>query len=156
MAFVEDTSPKRRQVVEQALLSVGCIPYYWGGKPSRGGYEGNGFGTVVSPDADGRMLRGLDCSGWINWVYWTALGTPLSAQSTSGLTTCGRGVGKADLRAGDILIRTGSQPHVYMFLAWARDGSMYLIHETTGNVNNVTVGTYDLDLSCYRSLINEE
>lgn len=152
----ENTSPKRRQVAEQALLSVGCIPYYWGGKPSAGGFEGNGFGTVTAPDEDGRILRGLDCSGWINWVYWTALGSPLPAQSTSGLMTCGRGVEKKDLRTGDILIRTGSQPHVYMFLAWAADGSMYLIHETTGNVSNVTVGTYDLDLPCYRSLINEE
>ncbi|MCI9147852.1 MAG: hypothetical protein HFG73_06245 [Hungatella sp.] len=151
-----DTSEKRREIIRQALSSVGCIPYYWGGKPSRGGFEGNGFGTVVAPDEDGRILKGLDCSGWINWVYWTSLGTSLPAQSTSGLTGCGRAVEKKNLKAGDILIRAGDQPHVYMFLAWAQDGSMYLIHETTGNVNNVTVGTYDLDLPYYRCLINEE
>ena len=45
---------------------------------------------------------------------------------------------------------------MYLFLAWAEDGSMYLIHETTGNVNNVTVNTYDVEVSHYRDLIGEE
>ncbi len=152
----EHTSEKRLKVVQEALLSIGCIPYYWGGKPAGGGFERNAFGTVVSPDEDGRILKGLDCSGWINWVYWTALGTPLPAESTSGLMNCGKAVEKGNLQAGDILIRAGKQPHVYLFLAWAPDGSMYLIHETTGNVNNVTIGTYDLNLPYYRCLINEE
>lgn len=151
----QDTSQKRRKVVEQALLSIGCIPYYWGGKPSGPGFENNHFGTVISPDEDGRILRGLDCSGWINWVYWTTFGASLPAESTSGLMSCGKAVEKKDLKAGDILIRAGDQPHVYLFLAWAQDGSMYLIHETTGNVNNVTIGVYDLDLPYYRCLIDE-
>lgn len=149
------TSPKRREIVKQALMSVGCIPYYWGGKPSAGGFEGNGFGTVVPADEDGRVLRGLDCSGWINWVYWTALGERLPYESTAGLMGCGREVAKEDLQAGDILIRGGEERHVYMFLAWAGDGSMYLIHETTGTVNNVTINTYDLDLPYYRSLVTD-
>lgn len=149
------TSPQRREIVKQALMSVGCIPYYWGGKPSAGGFEGNGFGTVVPADEDGRVLRGLDCSGWINWVYWTALGERLPYESTAGLMGCGREVAKEDLQAGDILIRGGEERHVYMFLAWAGDGSMYLIHETTGTVNNVTINTYDLDLPYYRSLVTD-
>ncbi|MCI8888931.1 MAG: hypothetical protein HFG70_12720 [Hungatella sp.] len=152
----EGTSQKRWEVVRQALLSVGSIPYYWGGKPSHSGFEGNGFGSLVFPDEDGRNLRGLDCSGWINWVYWTALGSPLSSESTSGLISCGRGITKDELQAGDILVRIGESNHVYMFLAWAGNGSMYLIHETTGTVNNVTIDIYDLELPYYRSLINEE
>lgn len=151
----DTVSPKRRELVRQALLSVGCIPYYWGGKPTVGGFEGNHFGTVVEADEDGRILRGLDCSGWICWVYWTAFGTPVPAHSTSGLISCGQGIAKEELQAGDILVRTGEQPHVYLFLAWADDGSMYLIHETTGNVNNVTVNTYDVEVSHYRDLIGE-
>ncbi len=152
----KEISSKRREVVKQALLSVGCIPYYWGGKPYGGGFERNGFGTVTTPDEDGRMLRGLDCSGWINWVYWTALGSSLPAESTSGLINCGYGISKEELQAGDLLIRDGEERHVYMFLAWKEDGSMYLIHETTGTFNNVTINTYDLDVPHYRSLINEE
>lgn len=151
----EGTSAVRKQIARQALMSVGCIPYYWGGKPSRGGFDGNGFGTVVAPDNEGRILKGLDCSGWINWVYWTVRGASLPAASTSGLMSCGKGIAKQELQAGDILIRAGEEPHVYLFLAWAENGSMYLIHETTGNVNNVTIGIYDLDLPYYRCLVNE-
>ncbi len=152
----ETVPPERRELVRQALASVGCIPYYWGGKPSGGGLEVNHFGTVVEADEDGRILRGLDCSGWISWVYWTAFGNPVPAQSTSGLISCGRGIAKEELQAGDILVRTGEQPHVYLFLAWAEDGSMYLIHETTGNINNVTVDIYDIEVSHYRDLIGGE
>lgn len=149
------TSPIRKEIVKQALMSVGCIPYYWGGKPSRGGFDGNNFGTIVSADEDGRVLRGLDCSGWINWVYWTVRGSRLPYESTAGLISCGRGISKEELQAGDILIRGGEERHVYMFLAWAENGSMYLIHETTGTVNNVTINIYDLDLPYYRSLVEE-
>lgn len=149
------TSPIRREIVKQALMSVGCIPYYWGGKPSRGGFDGNNFGSIVSADEAGRVLRGLDCSGWINWVYWTVRGSRLPYESTAGLINCGRGISKEELQAGDILIRGGEERHVYMFLAWAENGSMYLIHETTGTVNNVTINTYDLDLPYYRSLVEE-
>ena len=152
----EETSEKRKELVKQALLSVGCIPYYWGGKPSAGGWEGNYFGSETVPDEEGRILRGLDCSGWINWVYWTVLGSPLPAESTAGLTDCGREVAKEELQAGDILIRGGDDRHVYLFLAWADNGAMYLIHETTGTINNVTVNTYDLELPYYRNLISEE
>lgn len=149
------TSPVRREIVKQALMSVGCIPYYWGGKPSKAGFDGNNFGAIVSADEDGRVLRGLDCSGWINWVYWTVRGSRLPYESTAGLISCGRGISKEELQAGDILIRGGEERHVYMFLAWAENGSMYLIHETTGTVNNVTINTYDLDLPYYRSLVEE-
>lgn len=77
-----DASQVRRDMVRYALASVGKIPYYWGGKPSRPGYTGNHFGSVVQPDREGRFLKGLDCSGWINWVYWSVTGQSLGAQST--------------------------------------------------------------------------
>lgn len=150
-----DTSAQRRRVVKQALQSVGCIPYYWGGKPSTSGFTGNQFGTLITPDTNGRALRGLDCSGWINWVYWTALGTSLPAESTSGLTNCGMAIERENLKPGDIIIKTGEDAHVFMFLSWAEDGSMYVIHETGGIINNVTVSRYNVHWPYYRSLLNE-
>lgn len=159
MAFVpSDVSEKRRKVVYEALKSVGCIPYYWGGKPSAAGMEGNHFGTLVSPDKNGRNLKGLDCSGWISWVYWTALGQHLRYESTSGLITEGIATKRSELKTGDIIIRTGADSHVFLFLAWA-DGSkrsMYLIHETGGSTNNVIVGTYNIDWPFYRNLLSED
>lgn len=153
----EDTTVFQREVVRQALQSVGCIPYYWGGKASRAGYEGNGFGTVVSPDEEGRRLRGLDCSGWINWVYWTALGTRLEFESTSGLAQIGTAIERDQLKAGDIIVRTNTETsHVYLFLAWASDGEMYVIHETSGDINNVTVSRLNADGPHYRRLLDGE
>ena len=150
-----NTSDTRKALVRQALQTVGSIPYYWGGKPSGPGFEVNGFGTVVAPDTKGRMLRGLDCSGWIAWVYWTALGRVLPYQSTSGLSTLGTGISRSQLRPGDIIVRTGPDAHVYMFLAWADGDSMYLIHETGGITNNVTIGIYNVDWPYNRDLIGD-
>ncbi len=153
-----DTSAKRRKIVEEALKSVGCIPYYWGGKPSTSGLDGNHFGTMVSPDKNGRNLRGLDCSGWVSWVYWTALGQHLQYESTSGLISLGNAVKRQDLKAGDIILRTGDDSHVFLFLAWTDSSkrSMYLIHETGNSTNNVMVGTYNIDWPFYRNLLGEE
>lgn len=152
------TSAKRRKIVEEALKSVGCIPYYWGGKPSTSGLDGNHFGTMVSPDKNGRNLRGLDCSGWVSWVYWTALGQHLQYESTSGLLSLGNAVKRQDLKPGDIILRTGDDSHVFLFLAWTDSSkrSMYLIHETGNSTNNVMVGTYNIDWPFYRNLLGEE
>ncbi len=148
-----ETSIQRQQVIQQALLSVGSIPYYWGGKPSAAGFEGNGFGTMIQPDQKGRNLRGLDCSGWISWVYWTALGNRLPTEGTYGLSTYGTSIGRSDLKPGDLIIRTGSSSHVYLFLAWASDNSMYVIHETGGVTNNVTISQTNVDWPYYRRIL---
>ena len=38
-------------------------------------------------------------------------------------------------------IRTGADAHVVMFLGWTDDGRIRCVHETSGSINNVTVGT---------------
>lgn len=136
-----DTSVTRRNVIHFALSSVGRVPYYWGGKPSAPGYEGNDFGALTPADAKGRLLRGLDCSGWINWVYWSATGKRLAGESTSSLCLCGKQVDRSELKPGDIIVRTGAGAHVVMFLGWNADGRMNIIHETSGSINNVSVAT---------------
>lgn len=150
----EDITVFQRELIRQALQSVGCIPYYWGGKAYTAGYDGNDFGAVIADDGEGRRLRGLDCSGWINWVYWTALGTRLEFEGTSGLTQVGSAITRSQLQPGDIIVRTNTETaHVYLFLAWASDGEMYVIHETSGDINNVTVSKLDADGPHYRRLL---
>ncbi len=149
----EDTSEDRKVLIKQALQSVGCIPYYWGGKPSGPGYELNGFGTLTAPDNTGRCLRGLDCSGW-TWLYWTALGRHLPYESTEGLYAIGRQIDRSELKPGDCIVRTGDDGHVCLFLAWAPDGTMYVIHERGSSSNNVIVSNYDLYWPYYRNLLD--
>lgn len=149
----EETSQMKKDFVRYALSSVGKIPYYWGGKPAVPGYTGNGFGAVVSPDVDGRFLGGLDCSGWINWVYWSVTGRGLGAEGTGTMINSGTAITKSQLVPGDICIRTGSMAHVVIFLGWAEDGQMICIQETSGSVNNVEVGITTPDWQSYRRII---
>lgn len=148
-----ETSELRRRLIQYGLASVGRIPYYWGGKPHRPGYEGNGFGTVVEPDVDGRFLKGLDCSGWISWLYWSVTGSRLGAESTANLIQTGEVISKEELLPGDLCIRTGSMAHVVLFLGWAENGQMLCIQETSGLTNNVEASLSDEDWPYYRRIL---
>ena len=149
----EDLSAERRELIRFALESVGRVPYYWGGKASSPGYTGNLFGALVEPDPKGRIKKGLDCSGWVSWVYWSVTGERLAADSTAGLIHCGSPVARSQLQPGDIIIRTGDEAHVIMFLAWEENGRILCIHESSGAANNVTVSSLDANWEHYRKLL---
>lgn len=150
----EDVSEERRNIIKFALSSVGKVPYYWGGKASHPGYEGNAFGALVSSDTEGRIFKGLDCSGWVSWVYWSVTGSRLDGESTSSLALCGRAISREELQPGDIILKTGTGAHVVMFLNWAENGQMQVIHESSTAVNNVTIKTMAADWPYYRNLLD--
>lgn len=150
----EDISDERKAVIKFALSSVGKIPYYWGGKASAASYEKNGFGRVIEADYKGRVLRGLDCSGWVQWVYWSAIGNRLNgASSTATLIGEGQKIKRSELQPGDIIVRVGADSHVVMFLQWAGNGNMIVIHENSG-ANNVSVSEVTANYPYYRKLID--
>ena len=150
----EDISDERKAVIKFALSSVGKIPYYWGGKASAASYEKNGFGRVIEADYKGRVLRGLDCSGWVQWVYWSAIGNRLNgASSTATLIGEGQKIKRSELQPGDIIVRVGADSHVVMFLQWAGNGNMIVIHENSGS-NNVSVSEVTANYPYYRKLID--
>lgn len=149
----KDTSETRKNIIRYALQSVGKVPYYWGGKASAQNYTGNNFGSVTIPDHKGRILKGLDCSGWVNWVYWSVTGTHLPYEGTEGLKTLGRQVKRQDLKPGDIVVITGATPHVIMFLGFTSNGQIQCIHET-GSANNVTIGVMNANWPYYRNLLD--
>ena len=150
----DDISEARKAVIKFALSSVGKIPYYWGGKASAASYEKNGFGRVIEADYKGRVLRGLDCSGWVQWVYWSAIGNRLNgASSTATLIGEGQKIRRSELQPGDIIVRVGADSHVVMFLQWAGNGNMIVIHENSG-ANNVSVSEVTANCPYYRKLID--
>lgn len=150
----DDISEARKAVIKFALSSVGKIPYYWGGKASAASYEKNGFGRVVEADYKGRVLRGLDCSGWVQWVYWSAIGNRLNgSNSTATLIGEGQKIKRSELQPGDIIVRVGADSHVVMFLQWAGNGNMIVIHENSG-ANNVSVSEVTANYPYYRKLID--
>ncbi len=83
---IGDVSEVRETFVNYAISYVGQISYYWGGKPDVPGWEGNGFGTIVDADYKGRNRKGLDCSGFVSWVYWSVTGIKPPGMSTNNLT----------------------------------------------------------------------
>ncbi len=68
----ENLSYEQQRIVAAAASLVGR-PYQWGGKPTSAGLEG-----VPS--------TGLDCSGYVQWVLWTAYGVNPGYLSTSKIS----------------------------------------------------------------------
>lgn len=57
----------RRYLIDAAVSLVGKVPYEWGGKADRGGYD-TSWWTI---DETGNQ-KGLDCSGFVQWAFMTA------------------------------------------------------------------------------------
>jgi len=95
-----DPAPASDEIVLEALALLG-VPYRWGG---------------TDP------ARGLDCSGLIRHVFKTVAALDLPRRSEE-MSRLGKKVGRADLRAGDLLFfNTLGHPnsHVALYLGDGR------------------------------------
>lgn len=149
----EETSEVRREIIQFALQSVGRVPYYWGGKPSAAGYSKNHFGSPVEPDKNNRTMRGLDCSGWINWVYWSVTGKRLSFEGTVGLSTLGHAISAEEMKPGDVALNTSEDSHIILYLGQDEKGTRYCIHESSQR-GTVAVTAIRSDWEFYRNLLD--
>lgn len=95
-----DIEKARKDLIEYGLQYVGKIQYYWGGKASNAGWDGNNFGSRVEEDYKGRNIKGLDCSGFVSWVYKSALGMSVPG-STAGYSGKSQ-ISKSQLQVGDL------------------------------------------------------
>lgn len=90
----------RANIVEAATSLVGRIPYLWGGKARKPGYDE----TWWTYRADGKQ-NGLDCSGFVQWAYMTA-GFPQEIYrnliSTKQILATCETIDRQDLQPGDI------------------------------------------------------
>jgi len=72
-------SPERREVVRVACSLVGKVAYFWGGKSLVLGWD-SCWGTLQKVWADGSSTTGtyrpygLDCSGFVDWVFYNVSG----------------------------------------------------------------------------------
>ena len=93
----EDLSGNRKEIIAFALSAVGRVPYQWGGKASGTGWSAS-FGSST-PEEKGRS-NGLDCSGFVQWVYRSAIGRNIPG-STAGFGGYPR-KSKENLKIGDL------------------------------------------------------
>lgn len=84
----DDLSPERRAVMEAAYSLVGKVNYFWGGKSEVIGWD-NRWGTPMKVTSAGSSTTGmtlpfgLDCSGFVAWVFINATGDPSYANVIS-------------------------------------------------------------------------
>lgn len=138
----KDTTKLRKNIIIQAADAVGKIPYYWGGAAVVPGYDGNDFGKPIAPDEAGRSLKGMDCSHFIDWVYWTVMNNNLGNMNTEGqIRQCSR-IEKSQLLPGDLafLMENGVTTHVGIYAGMNESGEAVWIHENAGD-NNVSMNT---------------
>lgn len=129
------------EVIKTATYLIGRVPYQWGGKSQMAGYDTSWF---TFADATGEQ-KGLDCSGYVQWVFRTA-GYPdfiwQDLLSTSSILSTQQAISESELEIGDFgLLNYGETiNHVGIYL-----GDGYWIHcnssKDTVSVDKTTMFT---------------
>lgn len=116
--YITDLEGISRTVVETALSLKDKIPYEWGGKANRPGYDNNWW----SYNPKNGLQRGLDCSGFVQWSFMTSgfpkeLYSKLSSTSELLKSDIPR-ISMDELRPGDIgcTNRENSTNHVGIYV----------------------------------------
>jgi cell wall-associated NlpC family hydrolase len=144
-----DLSPSRRRVVLTAHSLVGKVNYFWGGKSEVIGWDTRwGTPRVVtsgnSPTTGTTRPFGMDCSGFVTWVYINA------AQDKGVVGIIGHGtvnqfpkstaVTWNEALPGDLAFFSppGGNNHVGIVVGRNADGSLLICH-CSSSKNNVVV-----------------
>lgn len=135
----------RYNLVYTSTFLLGRVPYEWGGKSTKAGYDSSWF-TFTE---DGKQ-KGLDCSGFIQWVYHTAgfdENTWNKLISTRSILNNTDTISKDELEIGDLgLLNNGDTiNHVGMYL-----GDNNWIHCSSSE--NTVVITKDFPFKIYKKV----
>ena len=139
----------RKYIVTTALSLVGKVPYFWGGKSDAGwNDEWNTPKLVTSAGSSSTgTIRpyGLDCSGFSDWVYKTALGISIGAGSSAQYANS-YAITESELLPGDLgflLNADGSTNHVLIFAGYGEDGFRKWVHCESGTGVHINTPGYD-------------
>lgn len=148
---LDTTTGNRHNIISTALSLLGAVPYQWGGKPSMAGYDTSWwlFNTEM-------QQRGLDCSGYVQWVYMTA-GYPAEIYenllSTSTILSTQQVIPKSMLLPGDLGIlhdgTNGTVNHTGIYL-----GNDYWIH-CNATDNTVSISRQNFTIYMRVSAVDE-
>ncbi len=148
----EDLTMERQQVVEQAVSLVGKVNYFWGGKSLTIGWNSS-WGELRKVTAAGSPTTGtyrpygLDCSGFIDWVFYNA---------TDRAYVMGQGGGVASQRTQCTMIRWenalpgdlvfySDNSHIGIVAGRDTSGDLQVIHCASGANTVVITGVGSFD-----------
>ncbi len=142
-----DVSATRRKIVEQALTLVGKVNYFWGGKSLVIGWDSR-WGKMYkvaaagSPTTGTMRPYGLDCSGFVDWVFYNVSGGSYVLGHGGGVATqhvyC-KSISWEEAKPGDLVFYSGDT-HVGIVGGWDDAGNIQIIHCESGNNNVVITG----------------
>ena len=143
----EDLSPEREAVVRTACSLVGKVNYFWGGKSLVIGWDTR-WGEVRQVTAAGSSTTGtyrpygLDCSGFVDWVFYNATGGSYIIGHGGGATAqhsyC-TDIPWADAQPGDLVFYPDNS-HVGIIGGRDANGELLVIHCASGYNNVVVTG----------------
>ncbi|MCJ8010148.1 C40 family peptidase [Paenibacillus sp. KQZ6P-2] len=144
-----DIEKARLAVIETALTLEGKVGYFWGGKSPPGWNSNWGMMFLVTaPGSDKTGTNqpyGLDCSGFIDWVFKTAgLGNVFSAGGTSYQWTRTSQISKDEMKPGDLIFKDmpgqGGINHIGIFIGKDQNNNNLYIHCQSGT--GVVINSY--------------
>ena len=152
IAFVnsQNCNATRKHILATALSLVGKVPYFWGGKsPAGWNDEWNTPKLVTSAGSSSTgTIRpfGLDCSGFTDWTYKTAVGVSLYAGTWSQWENSFP-IDQSELLPGDLGFLMNSDSagwnHVLIFAGWGEDGSRKWVHSESGTGVHLNTPRYE-------------
>lgn len=144
-AMPKNISERRRAVVEKAYSLLGKVNYFWGGKSSAIGWDSR-WGTPTRVTAPGSRSTGtvrpygLDCSGFVDWVFNNSLGYVIGhgggAASQHGYC---KPISWSEALPGDLVFYPGDS-HVGIFVGKDESGNPLIIHCASSQNNVVLTG----------------
>ena len=140
----EDLSPEHRAVVEQALSLVGKVNYFWGGKSLTLGWDSR-WGKLREVTSQGSPTTGtyrpygLDCSGFVDWVFYNTSGSEYVLSQGGGAAAQHRNcqpISWGEAQPGDLMFYPNDD-HVGIVGLRDSTGNLLIIYCASGQDNVV-------------------
>ena len=140
----KDISERRRAVVEKAYSLLGKVNYFWGGKSSAIGWDSH-WGKPTRVTAAGSRTTGtirpygLDCSGFVDWVFNNSLGYVIGHGGAASQHDHCKPISWSEAQPGDLVFYPGDT-HVGVFVGKNSNGDPLIIHCASSQNNVVLTG----------------
>lgn len=144
-----ESGATRDNIVDTAVSLVGKVPYFWGGKSGPG--WNNLWNTpqkVTAPgtsDSGTTIPYGLDCSGFVDWVYKTSGATNILGKGgTAYQWNQSYGIDKKTALPGDLVFKnppnSGGINHIGIYIGKDSNGKDLFVHCAYGK--GVTIDSW--------------